>query len=209
MKEEDQEKLSVEEKLLVSAEEVFLDKGFDKTRTVDIAALAGVNHAMLHYYFRTKEKLFEKVLHKKMEEISNQIISVLESSNLSFEENLRVAIQKHFDFLNKDKRLPLFIYREFLSNTERMQRHVYMIKPLVQRVLNFCQAGINAGVSSGKYRQMAPEHLLYNIVSLNLSAFLVLQSLKNGVQIPDAIIQSFLETRRSENVEVVLRSLYK
>lgn len=55
-----------EQAILEAAEQEFLNKGFAGARTTSIAEAAGVTHAMLHYYFRTKEQLFERILDEKM-----------------------------------------------------------------------------------------------------------------------------------------------
>ena len=69
--------------ILQAAEEEFLLKGFAGARTTEIAQKAGVNHAMLHYYFNTKEQLFEQVMAEKMALFRDSVTSVFEQSCLS------------------------------------------------------------------------------------------------------------------------------
>lgn len=64
---------STESRILAAAEGEFLDKGFDGARTTTIAARAGVTHAMLHYYFRTKGQLFERIISSKIEQLKNMM----------------------------------------------------------------------------------------------------------------------------------------
>ncbi len=60
---------STEQKILEAAEKVFIRKGYAKTRLQEIANLAGVNNPLLHYYFRTKDKLYQKVLERQLQKL--------------------------------------------------------------------------------------------------------------------------------------------
>jgi AcrR family transcriptional regulator len=73
---------NTEQQILKYAELEFLEKGYDGARTTSIAKAAGVTHAMLHYYFRTKELLFERIIEKKMSEITPLITSLVGNENL-------------------------------------------------------------------------------------------------------------------------------
>ena len=71
-----------ETKILKAAEREFLEKGYGGARTTSIAEAAGVTHAMLHYYFRTKDKLFERIVTEKMGLLSKIMLSAIEESDL-------------------------------------------------------------------------------------------------------------------------------
>lgn len=64
-----------ESEILKAAEQEFMLKGFDGTKTTSIAHAAGVTHAMLHYYFRTKEQLFERILTEKVQLMSESVLA--------------------------------------------------------------------------------------------------------------------------------------
>jgi AcrR family transcriptional regulator len=80
------ENKNTEEIILEAAEAEFLEKGFDQARTVSIAQRAGVTHAMLHYYFRTKEQLFDKILDRKIGLIEEIITSLFSAPDLPLKE---------------------------------------------------------------------------------------------------------------------------
>ena len=116
-----------EQAILEAAEREFLKKGFDGARTTSIAATAGVTHAMLHYYFRTKEQLFERILDEKMRMMGQSVLAAFGDARLPLIERLRNGIERHFDFIAANPDLPRFIVNEVFARPERyeaMQRQI-------------------------------------------------------------------------------------
>ncbi|MDE6437650.1 MAG: TetR/AcrR family transcriptional regulator, partial [Muribaculaceae bacterium] len=105
------ENMTTEQKILAAAEQEFLDKGFSGARTTAIAQAAGVTHAMLHYYFRSKDKLFEKIITDKMSELGKLMLDSLITSNLPLFEKIRTIITGHLDFIGANPKLPFFFVR--------------------------------------------------------------------------------------------------
>jgi len=110
-----------EEKIFESAKEVFIEKGMDGARMQDIANHAGINKALLHYYYRTKDHLFNAVF----ESLAGQMFRKFEpvfDENLTLEEKLRFFLREHITFLQKNPRLPAFLLNEFHRNPSRIKR---------------------------------------------------------------------------------------
>lgn len=107
-----QKKLSTEEKILNAAREVFTQKGYAATRTRDIAEKAGINLALLNYYFRSKEKLFEQVMMEQKAALLGRIYPIVSNSATSLEEKVDLIIETYFDVLTKTPELPLFVLGE-------------------------------------------------------------------------------------------------
>ena len=107
-----EKELSTEEKILLSASKVFTEKGFSGTRTRDIAEEAGINLALLNYYFRSKEKLFEQVMKVKIVLLFGQILPIVTNENTTLEEKIDLASEKYFEILSKNPNLPLFVISE-------------------------------------------------------------------------------------------------
>ena len=107
--------LSTEEKILQAAQEVFIREGYDGARMQHIADKAGINKALLHYYYRSKEKLFLEVFEKVFTGLLQQIFTLVESEQ-SLEKFLKVFFREHIGFLLKDPRLPAFIISEISLN---------------------------------------------------------------------------------------------
>src|SRR5680860_1428715 len=107
----DIKKDNTEEKILHAAQTVFIQKGMDGARMQEIANEAGINKALLHYYFRTKQKLFEAIFKKVFKQIFPKIETFI-LSDLPFEEKLGVFIDNYIDLLIKNPYFPAFILKE-------------------------------------------------------------------------------------------------
>jgi TetR/AcrR family transcriptional regulator len=110
-----------EEKIFEAATDVFLDKGMDGARMQDIANRAGINKALLHYYFRTKDKLFSSVFEMIARKIFRKFAPVLED-NLTLEEKIRFFFREHITFLQQNPRLPGFLLNEVNRNPARIRK---------------------------------------------------------------------------------------
>ncbi len=110
-----------EEKIFEAATEVFEEKGFSATRMQDISQKAGINKALLHYYYRTKEQLFNAVFEMLAKKLFNRFSPIFEE-NLSLEEKIKYFLREHITFLQKNPRLPSFILYEINQNPERVER---------------------------------------------------------------------------------------
>ena len=105
------EKQNMEQTILKAAEELFIDQGFVKTTTVQIAKKAGCNSAMVHYYYRTKEQLFERIYGEKIKLVIESLTAI-SGSGKSLEERVAEIIDVYFDFLSRNPRLPAFMLYE-------------------------------------------------------------------------------------------------
>ncbi len=110
-----------EEKIFEAAKEVFAERGMDGARMQEIADRAGINKSLLHYYFRTKEKLFSAVFDDLAEMIFMKFAQIF-SRDLPFEEKIRHFFSEHIDFLKANPGLPLFILSEINRSPDRMKK---------------------------------------------------------------------------------------
>jgi AcrR family transcriptional regulator len=110
-----------EEKIFDAATEVFIDKGMDGTRMQDIAVHAGINKALLHYYFRTKDHLFNAVFEMIAGKILKKFAPVFDE-HLSLEEKIRFFYKEHIAFLQANPKLPGFILNEINRNPKRIKK---------------------------------------------------------------------------------------
>jgi len=116
----DNDKLT-EEKIFEAATEVFVEKGMDGARMQDIADHAGINKALLHYYYRTKEKLFTTVFEMIARKLFKKFAPVFDE-NLSLEDKIRFFFKEHISFLQENPRLPGFILNEVNRHPERIKK---------------------------------------------------------------------------------------
>ncbi len=115
-----------EEKIFESATEVFIEKGMDGARMQDIADHAGINKSLLHYYYRTKDHLFNAVFEMIAGQMFKKFAPVFDE-NLSLEEKIRFFFREHITFLQKNPRLPAFLLNEVNRNPERIKKLIQSI----------------------------------------------------------------------------------
>ena len=110
----------MEQSILKVAEQLFLDKGFNRTSTTEIARVVGCNQTLIHYYFRTKENLFNRIFEKKLEQIIPQLFE-LSQQKVSFLERIRQVIEIHFSILQQNPKLPRMILNELGTDPKRTE----------------------------------------------------------------------------------------
>lgn len=112
---------SAEQKIKEAARKLFTEKGFDAVKTRDIAAEAGINLALLNYYFRSKQKLFDIIMVENFESFVQQLIPVLGDENLPLDEVLEKVTASYIDMLKNNPDLPFFIMNEMKSDSTKLQ----------------------------------------------------------------------------------------
>ncbi|MDR0540889.1 MAG: TetR/AcrR family transcriptional regulator [Dysgonamonadaceae bacterium] len=198
---------NTEQTILESAEKIFIQKGFTGTRTTEIARAAGVNHALLHYYFRTKEALFERIFREKFTQMLDAFVETVDG-NLSFFEKLKFIIEKHFDFIAENPGLPFFIIREVIQNDDRKKVFREKMAPIASEIIRRISFSVEKEIEKGTIRPIYPQDLLMNILSLNVFSFVAPQILFDGNDDePSVMRRQFLEQRRKNNVETIINSI--
>lgn len=201
------ESVSTESRILSAAEAEFMDKGLDGARTTAIAARAGVTHAMLHYYFRTKGQLFERIISSKIEELKDMMSIVFTADNDDFERGIVMGIERHFDFLAANPTLPRFMIQEIYAHPERYEMIHKLIKEVAPAFLEDLQDRIDRSASSGRTVWMDARMLMMDIISVNLFSFMsypIFKPIVNGMFNGKA---DYLAGRKAENVELIMRRL--
>jgi AcrR family transcriptional regulator len=110
--------VSTEEKIKEAARKVFTRKGYAATRTRDIAEAAGLNLALLNYYFRSKEKLFEIIMLEKMQKFFSVLLPIINNAATTLEDKVESIASNYIDLLTTNPDLPLFILSEVRNNPE-------------------------------------------------------------------------------------------
>ncbi len=180
--------LSTEDKILLAASKVFTEKGFSGTRTRDIAEEAGINLALLNYYFRTKEKLFEQVMKVKIVVLFGQIIPIVTNEKTSLDEKIDLASVKYFEILTKNPNLPIFV----LSEIQKKTSDVKSILPF-EKVLN--NSYLMKQIKERK-PEVNPFHFLFNFLSMTVFPFLGKPILQSFDIMNEGEFQQFVEERK-------------
>jgi len=183
-----------------------LDKGFASTSTTEIAKEAGCNQALVHYYFRTKERLFEAVFAEKFQEFVTNILEISEGE-ASFEEKLRLKIESHYDMLRQNPKLPLLIAYELNTNPKRLDSMKEKLGDLPAKVFMNFQEQLDKEVALGNIRQVKIIDLIYSMLALNISIFIIGPIMKSFAGLTDEMYENLIANRRKENVDLLLVSL--
>lgn len=202
IKETDNEKL-----ILEAAEAEFIEKGYGKSRTTEIAKRAGVNHALLHYYFRTKENLFEVVFQKKAKLMSEVLIFSFQQE-LPFFEKIKRGISDHFDLIAANSKLPNFIFNEISQDDNLKRIFLGILKEKAIMIIAKLKEEINREVAKGTIRYIEPYDLLMTIVSLNMFPFISKPIILDILNLQgEKDISQFLEHRKQLNIEIILNQI--
>ena len=196
------------EKIKQAALEEFVERGYDGARMQEIADRAGANKAMIHYYFTSKDALFEAILRETFEELFQLFSQIWSMADQSPEELIRKTVNAHFQFLSEHQYLPRILVRELNSNN-----------PIVEKVMHdlFQQTGSNnirqavdtlaAGIDAGKLRKVDPKQTIWNVIGLNLFFFIAKPLLKAIWQEEFVDEEKLLVKREKAIVDLLLYGL--
>ena len=199
---------SKEQQILEAAEREFLEKGYDGARTTSIAKAADVTHAMLHYYFRTKEQLFEHIIDKKMSEIVPLMTHLFGNSDLPLVKRIEEAVSVHFDFVVANPDLPRFLINEVLPHKERCDLFRSKIENVLYLVDNL-QREVNEAAASGEVEQFNVLLLFQSVLSLNIFPSVMANMIENLLGDNGQSMKEVLAQRKAENIELIMRRIKK
>ncbi len=194
---------STEQKIFDAAHEVFTQKGMDGAKMQEIADRAGINKALLHYYYRSKEKLYETVARAIIGKALPALRQVIESE-VPLEEKIRGFVETYIDIISRNTFIPLFIISEINKHPDRFIDSVFpqeLPKP------EFFFRQVEAEIAAGRIRPIKPQHLIVNIVSLCIFPFVGKPMMRILLGMSMGEMRMFLEERKFEVTNFVLASL--
>ena len=193
------------EKILNAATREFEEKGFNGTRMQGIANRAGINKALLHYYYKSKDALFQIIIQKAFKVFIPKVISVFEEDTDLFT-TIEKFTSSYIDIYIKNPRVPGFITQEINNNPERL---VNLIKSSGVDVDIFKNKILKA-VEEGIIDDIDPEQLIVNIVSLCLFPFVAKPIVtKLILQGSDKDFDNFIEKRKNEIATFIIKGIRK
>ena len=192
---------SPEERIFDAAKEEFTEKGFAGTKKQAIADRAGISKAALHYYFRSKEKLFKKVVHYT----ANLVFSTVKAKineDLPFEEKISFVIDLYIDTLIKHQDIAFFFFSELM-------KHPNVLEDIIsdQNKLEELSQAYNAEVAKGTVKKIDTRHLIINVVSLCIYPVLGKPLISRILNIPSKEYNKFLKERKIVVKEFILNAL--
>jgi AcrR family transcriptional regulator len=194
---------NTEEKILAAARKVFMQKGLAGARMQDIADEAGINKALLHYYYRTKEKLFEIIFLEHKQKMFANLVKILDSDK-SVLEKIELIVEHEQDSLQALPQLPLFIMNEVNCNPERvLEMHDKMMKDVQLKFF----AQVEKEIAEGKIRPINPLDLMLNLISLNVFPYLSMPMIGQIMDISEEDVKVFMQNRRHTIKEFIFNAL--
>lgn len=155
-----------EQRILNAAKKIFLEKGRDGARMQEIANEAGINKSLLHYYFRSKDKLFEAIFKLEFKKFIPDVNSILRG-DIPFEAKIRKVVDKYFQLLKGNPFLPLFILDEISRNPEAIP--ISMIQDFADHDL--ARELMESAAKEGYLFKDDPRHYIINLVGLSVMPF--------------------------------------
>ncbi len=195
---------STEQRIIEAARRVFMQKGMAGARMQEIADEAGINKALLHYYFRSKEKLFEHIFGEVIARISMGLKSIFEKE-MGVLERLTSIVDIYVDTLMENRYLPLFVLNEMNQNPERFSS---LLQENIIEHMKKLFIEIRQEAESGQIRETNPAHLLLNILGLIIFPFAtypVMQKVAPEEFRP--FFNNFLEERKHEVKQFIINAL--
>ncbi len=194
-----------EGQILNAAKNVFQKKGMDGARMQEIADEAGINKAMLHYYYRSKQLLFEAVFSNAFSLLAPQLNKILNDDS-SIEEKVKNFTHNYISFIIKHPYLPNFIIQELNRNPkffEKIQQNAAF--PTLEKFKN----QVNEEVEKGILKPINGEQLFINIISLNIFPFVATPLIKGFLKIDDKGFKQLMEQRKTAVSEFIINSIKK
>lgn len=194
---------NTENQILDAAESIFQSKGMDGARMQEIADKAGINKAMLHYYYRSKQQLFEAVFKHAFSLLAPQLNKILNDES-TIEEKIKNFTFNYISFVSKHPYLPNFIIQELNRNpgfTESL-RHTEGF-PNIEKF----KKQLNDEIENGNILPIKAEQLFINILALNVFPFIAKPLLKTFINIDDVSYKQIIEERKTEVADFIINSI--
>ncbi len=192
-----------EQRILAAAKKIFQKKGHNGARMQEIADEAGINKSLLHYYFRSKDKLFEAVFKEAFQKMLPMLTQMFES-NIPLEDKIRLFFDKHIGFLLDNPYLPQFILHELSANPERLHKYLAgSVDDVKDHVIN----QFNEKMKHGDMHLVDPRHIILSLLSLSVFPFIIAPVFKMIFGFSDESFREFLKERKTYLPEFVIKAI--
>lgn len=193
-KQETGEEISSKNKIKKAAKSVFLKKGYSATRTRDIAQEAGINLALLNYYFRSKENLFHEIMLESTQGLFATIALVFNDKETGFYEKIEQMSNQYITWLCKEPEMPLFIMSELRSNAEGFIKSVH-VKEMLLNSLFYSQFQELNKSKSDKIEDFM--QFFMNLMGLLVFPFIASPIIRHIGELDEKAFVSMLEQRKA------------
>lgn len=197
---------TTEEKILDAARKVFIRKGMDGARMQDIADEAGINKSLLHYYFRSKDKLFGMIFKETAGKLFPKFELVL-NSDLNYFDKIRKIVENYLDVITEIPYMPLFVLNE-MNRNKNVDMHAFFKKQRVVVVDKFVQL-TEKEIAAKRIKKISPSQLLMNTMSMCIFPFIARPIIDALWQIDELKFKELINHRKKDIADFVIDSIKK
>lgn len=182
-----------EQKIKEAARVIFQQKGFAGARTRDIAESAGINLALLNYYFRSKQKLYDIIMTETMQTFFGGVVKILDNKETTIEEKIEAFVKHYIDLLSENANIPHFILTNVREDPEGYLEKIGALQKAKQSY--FMQQFLEASME-GKIPPINPIHFIMNLVGLVVFPFLCKPMITASTGVSDELYSEMIEERK-------------
>lgn len=197
---------STEERIISAARKVFLSKGLAGARMQDIADEAGINKALLHYYFRSKEKLFDMIFMEAAQKLFPKINFIFES-NMPLFEKIEHFADEYITVMVENPYLPSFVLNEINQDPSSFFRKLNEKFGFPDPSLFLKQ--IEKEIKKGTIKRVHPVQLFMNMLSLCIFPFMARPMLELRIRVGEKQFREFMEQRKKEVPQFIIDAIRK
>jgi len=197
---------SAEQKILDAARNVFISKGMYGARMQDIADEAGINKALLHYYFKNKEMLFEEIFMEAAAQLFPRLNQIFSSDEALFVK-IEQFCDEYITVMSANPYLPLFVLNEINQDPIYFMKKIWKgdQKPDPTKFLK----QIETEVKKGKIKPISPVQLLMNLVSMTIFPFVGKPMFQMNMGLDEMQYRQIMEERKKEIPRFIIDSIRK
>ena len=197
---------NTEQIILEAAEAEFLEKGYSNAKMMAIAQRAGVAHSMLHYYFRSKENLFQGILQQKMQEMFSLQGEALEGET-TFEGLLRKVRDLRDRFFAANPKFAYFILTEVMGNAQNRELLVRLVEQMSRTSMVKLRELLEQEMAAGRMRRMRIENVILMMITLDVAMLTAISQCREEEGIGDEVADRLLAGYKERNLQLFLEAL--
>lgn len=197
---------NTEQIILEAAEAEFLEKGYSNAKMMAIAQRAGVAHSMLHYYFRSKENLFQGILQQKMRDMFSLQGEALEGET-TFEGLLRKVRDLRDRFFAANPKFAYFILTEVMGNAQNRELLVQLVERMSRTSMVKLRELLEQEMAAGRMRRMRIENVILMMITLDVAMLTAISQCREEEGIGDEVADRLLAGYKERNLQLFLEAL--
>ena len=191
--------------IIEAAREIFVEKGYAGARMQEIADAAGINKALLHYHFKSKEQLFQMILTETLGLVIPKLADAIDGEG-SVMDKIEVIVHAYIDVLREHPHVPLFVLHEL---SQKREDFIGVLKQRMARIPNFqiFFQQMMEEMAAGKIRQIPPLQLVLNVISLSVFPFIARPIFCNVMEVSAPDFDELMAQRADEVVDFIRHAI--